>query len=242
MRRKNYLLKSLFIVPLLLLLSCKGGGEEEAKANPYNLEMISTLEEYNQSVANDSTHLLVNLEEYIPGIVLDIRYATEDNFTGQQVYTSPMAWLRKEPADSLKSIQEKLNKEGLGLKVFDAYRPYAATLLFYEIYLDTTFVASPRRGSIHNRGSAVDVSIIDLATGEEIAMPTEFDHFSEAAFHSYDNLPEEAINNRAKLLALMEAAGFSPYKYEWWHYNFREARRFPLMNIEFEELVKEIQK
>ncbi len=116
--------------------------------------------------------MLVDLQKYIPGVVLDIRYADTNNFTGTKIYTQPRAFLRKPAADSLLKIQQILAEKGLGLKIYDAYRPYAATLYFYEVYPDTTFVAAPWKGSIHNRGCAVDLSIINLESGSELKMPT----------------------------------------------------------------------
>jgi D-alanyl-D-alanine dipeptidase len=222
---------------LLLMSSCNTPHNEESlKKNPYDLEITSTIEQYHSSVKEDSSMLLVNLEEYIPGIILDIRYATTNNFTGEQIYTSPEAWLRKEAADSLKKVQEELNKEGLGIKVFDAYRPYEATLYFYEVYEDTTFVAAPWKGSIHNRGGAVDLTLINIETGEELEMPTPFDEFSERASHHYTELPQNVLDNRQKLLKVMKDHGFTMYEYEWWHYNIKGRDKYGLLDISFEEL------
>ena len=229
------LITSLMVVSMSFT-GCKGKEASISDSNPYNLEIITTLEEYLASVQADSINLLVDLEDYIPGIVTDIRYATEDNFTGQIIYTAPKAWFRKDAADSLLKIQNILKEEGLGIKVFDAYRPYAATLYFYEVFPDTMFVAAPWRGSIHNRGGAIDLTLIDLYTGEELEMPTPFDEFSERASHSYANLTPEAIKNREKLLRVMTENGFTMYEHEWWHYNIKGRNRYPLMDISFEDL------
>lgn len=219
------------------LQGCKAP-EEVKERNPYKLEIITTIEEYLSTVNADSSNLLVDLERHIPGVAIDIRYATPDNFTGEVIYTMPKAWLRRDAADSLLKIQQLLAREGLGLKIFDAYRPYAATLYFYEIYPDTTFVAAPWKGSIHNRGGAVDLTLIDLSTGEELVMPTPFDEFSERASHSYPIEDSIAAKNRAKLREVMINNGFTMYEHEWWHYNIKKRERYSLMDISFEELEK----
>ena len=139
----------------------------------------------------DSSRLLIDLEKFIPGIKLDVRYATKNNFFGAAVYEVEKAFLRLPAAKALKKVQQELNKKGLGLKIFDAYRPYSVTVKFYEKYPDTNFVASAWKGSLHNRGCAVDLTVIDLKSGEEIEMPTEYDDFTERAGINYSNLPEE---------------------------------------------------
>ncbi|MEA4867102.1 MAG: M15 family metallopeptidase [Rikenellaceae bacterium] len=237
---KNLILMLLAVViQVAVLQGCREQQEQPDPRNPYGLEIVSAIEDYEQMVEADSSNLLVNLEHYIPGIVLDIRYATENNFTGKQIYTSPEAWLRKEAADSLLAIQKALNQEGLGIKVFDAYRPYAATLCFYEVYGDTTFVAAPWSGSIHNRGGAIDLTIISLETGEELEMPTPFDEFSEKASHTYEELPQKVKANREKLYQIMTSHGFTHYQHEWWHYNIKGRNKYALMDISFEELKKQ---
>jgi D-alanyl-D-alanine dipeptidase len=141
-------------------------------------------------------------------------------------------------AQALAAAQDSLRKLGLGFKILDAYRPYAGTLYFYEVYPDTTFVASPRTGSIHNRGAAVDLTLICLETGEELEMPTHFDSFSDTASHLFTDLPGHVLENRALLREIMEFFGFHIYEPEWWHYNFTNARSYPLRDVSFEELMK----
>lgn len=220
----------------LFFQGCRSGAAGEK--NPYGLDLVTTTREYQESVKADSSNLLVDLEKHIPGIVLDVRYADTNNFTHTKIYTAPKAYLRKAAADSLLKIQNILAAEGLGLKIFDAYRPYAATLYFYEVYPDTTFVAAPWKGSIHNRGCAVDLTLIELASGRELVMPTPFDEFSEKAGHNYPLEDTLALKNRALLLEIMTSHGFTMYEHEWWHYNLKERDRYKLMNISFEELEK----
>jgi len=220
----------------LLLFTACSSNKGEVKENPYKLEIIATTDAYLESVKQDSTNILIDLEKYIPGIVLDIRYADTNNFTKSKIYTLPKAYLRKPAADSLLKIQKILAGKGLGLKVYDAYRPYAATLYFYKVYPDTTFVAAPWKGSIHNRGCAVDLSIIDLKTGTELKMPTTFDSFTDQASHNCMEIDSTAMANRSLLKEVMLSHGFTLYDAEWWHYNLKQRDNYKLMNLSFEEL------
>jgi len=220
---------------LAFLLSCNS-----QVSNKYEFEeklgVISNPRMYQIMVETDSNKQLVDLEQEIPGIVLDIRYATRNNFTGKKIYNSPKAFLRKPVARALASVQSELNSMGLDIKVFDAYRPYSATVKFYKIYPDTNFVAAPWRGSRHNRGCAVDLTLINIETGVELEMPTPFDDFTAKAAHDYMDLPEIAIKNRELLRNVMIKHGFSIYPHEWWHYDFVGWEHFELMNIAFEDL------
>ncbi|MFK5855345.1 MAG: M15 family metallopeptidase [Bacteroidota bacterium] len=191
---------------------------------------------YNAQVKEHPAYQLVEIIDVVPDIKLDIRYATTNNFTGEIVYKSPKAFARQPVADALKIIQKELNKQGLGIVVFDAYRPYSATVKFFEIYKDTNFVASPWSGSRHNRGAAVDVSIIDLKTGEEIQMPTAYDDFTEVAHPEYKNLPANVIKNRDMLINVMQNHGFRVYPHEWWHFDFIGWEVYHLMDIPFDKL------
>lgn len=221
-------MKKFIIFTLLLIISCNRAD------NKYGLKTVDTESEYLQQVEANSDMLMLNLEKHIPNIVLDIRYATKNNFTGEVIYSEPLAFARKPVADALKLIQDSLNKVGLGLKIFDAYRPYSATVKFYKVYEDTNFVANPRYGSRHNRGAAVDVTLVNLQSGQELAMPTPFDDFTEKANPDYMNLPADALKNRAILINIMAHFGFRVYPTEWWHYDYAGWEKYPLMNLEFE--------
>lgn len=229
------ILFALFIAASLNITGCGNQNSEKAK-NPYGLDLINTSEAYLKSVAEDESNRMIDLEQYIPNVVMDIRYADTNNFTHKKIYTQPKAFLRKPAADSLLKIQSLLAKQGLGIKVFDAYRPYAGTLYFYEVYPDTTFVAAPWKGSIHNRGCAVDLTLINLATGEELIMPTPFDDFSKMAALTYMDLDSTKLANRTLLFNVMTENGFTSYEFEWWHYNIKGRDRFKLMDISFEDL------
>lgn len=181
---------------------------------------------------------LVDLEKIIPGLQLDIRYATTNNFTGEVIYKLAKAYARKPVAEALKKVQTDLKKKGLELKIHDGYRPYAATVKFYEVYGDTTFVASPYKGSRHNRGCALDLTVIDSKTKKELNMPTPYDSFQEAAFPNFPLKDKEAMKNRDMLIAAMKHRGFTVYESEWWHFDFVGWQEFAVLDINFEELEK----
>ncbi len=205
--------------------------------NRYGLK-ATNLEEYQRSVKADPNKELVNLETFVPGLVLDIRYATTNNFTGERIYNLPRAYARKPVAESLKKIQADLEPQGLGIKVFDAYRPYKATVKFYEVYHDTTYVASPYRGSRHNRGCALDLTVINLKTSEELRMPTGFDSFQKAAWPTSPVKDPVILKNRALLINVMQKHGFRVNSSEWWHFDFIGWQKFDVLDIDFEELEK----
>ena len=225
MKMKRLLLFSLFL-PLTLSAQYK-----------YGLTPV-TLEKYQASIVSNEQNELINLEKDIPGIVLDIRYATENNFTKEKIYNLPRAYARKPVAESLKKAQEEFKSLGFGIKIFDAYRPYAATVKFYEVYKDTTYVASPYRGSRHNRGCAIDMTIFDLKTGEDLPMPTEYDSFRKEAWPSTPVSDPVIKKNRDLIIAVMQKHGFKVNGSEWWHFDFIAWQKFDVMDISFEELGK----
>ncbi len=227
------------VVAAFGLKGCQNGGESPCPPhdNPFGLAIIHCIADYQAMVQEYPDMELVDLESLIPGIAMDIRYATPDNFTGEVIYTAPRAFLRRPVAEALKQVQDSLHHHNLALVVFDGYRPYAASVKFFEVYPDTLFVANPRYGSRHNRGCAVDVSLIDLQTREVVPMPTDYDEFSEKAHPEYADLPIEAIENRSLLFGIMDHFGFDHYPSEWWHFDFRGWDKYPLMDIPFDVLI-----
>lgn len=196
------------------------------------------LPQYELSVEKDGMKELIDLEKFVPGIVLDIRYATENNFTKEKIYGLSKAYARRPVAEALKNAQTEFVKQGIGIKIFDAYRPYAATVKFYEVYKDTTYVASPYRGSRHNRGCAIDMTLIDLKTGKELEMPTEFDSFKKEAWPSTPVSNPLVKKNRDLIISVMSKHGFKVNSSEWWHFDFRGWEKFEVMDIDFEDLEK----
>jgi D-alanyl-D-alanine dipeptidase len=177
---------------------------------------------------------LVNVKHLIPDIILDLRYNTVDNFCSQKLYTTDECLLTHGAVRRLQTVQDSLRARGLGLKVYDAYRPRSVQYLMFEIVPNPVYVADPATGSVHNRGGAVDVSLVDATTGAELAMPTEFDDFSSAAHHGWTTgLTAEQIANRELLLDMMtRVGGFDEYGAEWWHYTVPSASTYPLLDFQ----------
>lgn len=136
---------------------------------------------------------------------------------------------------ALKSVADSLEKSGLGLTIFDAYRPHSVSVKMWKIVKNPDYVADPSKGSNHNRGIAVDLTLYDLKTGRNLEMPSHFDDFSEKAHHDYMKLPQKIISNRAQLKNIMEHFGFKAYKNEWWHYTFVTDTKYELLDIDFSE-------
>ena len=176
--------------------------------------------EYEQSVANDTMKKMVDLFNTIPGLRIRMPYATKNNFTGVQLYPKAVALLRTEPAMALAKVQAALKKRGLGLNVFDAYRPFSVTCLMWRKARDRHYVANPMKASKHNRGLAVDITLIDLATGKELDMGTSYDSFTDSAHHSFPGLSPEIRERRRQLKTTMQQCGFTSIPSEWWHYNW----------------------
>ena len=181
---------------------------------------------------------LVDIKEVNPHIIVELKYATADNFTKKKQYDSNTCFLRKSAALKLDAVQKALEGMNLGLKVWDCYRPLAVQRIFWAILPDERYVANPETGSRHNRASAVDVTLVD-SMGKELQMPTGFDDFSPRAGQSYRDLSEQAIRNRELLRGLMEKAGFISLAEEWWHYDDEAWMQFELMDIPFEDLLKQ---
>ena len=217
-------------VPLLLLLACATA----VPVNQYGLRIVPDLATYERMARDEPEKRLVNVQSL--GIPIDIRYATEDNFMKRPLYPVAKAFLRAPAATALQAVQRELALSGLGIKVFDAYRPYRVTEAMWEPIRNPDYVADPAKGSRHNRGAAVDLTLIDLATGAELPMPTGYDDFTERAAHAFSDLPADAMRNRALLRDVMVKHGFQPLPSEWWHYDFSGWERFELMDVPLEAL------
>lgn len=217
---------------ILFLVSCA------TEKDKIQLDIISDINVYNQSVIDKPHNELIDLVTVVPHIKLDIRYATKNNFTGEIVYKQAKAYARKLVAESLAEVANELFKDSIGLVVYDAYRPYAATVKFFEILPDPNYCADPKFGSRHNRGCAIDVTLYDLRTEKYFEMPTEYDDFTEKASPEYSDLPKIIKENRSKLISIMKQFGFTVYPTEWWHYDFAGWENYKLMDISFEALSK----
>jgi len=181
---------------------------------------------------------LVELVRLDPTIRLDIRYATARNFVGRPVYREARAFLQRPAAEALARVSRSLRKRGYGLVVFDGYRPWRVTRLFWDLTPEgkKEFVADPARGSRHNRGCAVDLTLYQLKTGRQVEMPSDYDEFSERAHVAYAGGTERQRRLRDLLRAAMEAEGFTTYEPEWWHYDYKDWREYPILDLDFSEL------
>lgn len=169
---------------------------------------------------------LVNIQDFIPTIQIDLKYATEDNFTKQVVYNFSDCLLIKEAALKLQKVQAELEVVGLGLKVWDGFRPVSAQWKFWELVPDERYVSDPRKGGRHTRGTAIDLTLI-TKEGQELLMPSEFDDFSEKAHRDYMNTSPEAVKNRKFLQDVMEKHGFVGLPTEWWHFDLIGWQNYP---------------
>lgn len=161
------------------------------------------------------------------GLLLDLRYATPDNLAGVPIYRRPVALLLPLARRRLLAARDQAHAWGLRLKVFDAFRPIEAQWALWHAVEDKRFVSDPRRGGVHPRGAAVDLTLCDAATGAELPMGTGFDAVAPESAHGHPGVPAEDQRNRALLLGLMTAAGWDHYRLEWWHYQLPEFRDFP---------------
>ena len=206
-----------------------------AHAQPVRVVHTSSL--YLQQLKEDSNYLMVELKSKIPSLVYDIRYATVNNFTGTQLYEKgDQTFLRLPAATALQQVQNNLAQKGYGLKIWDAYRPYKATATMWNLIQDERYVANPAKGSGHNRGLAVDVTIIDLKTGAELDMGTGYDNFTDTAHQTFQDLSAVVLQNRQLLKTSMETAGFTALSTEWWHFYWPNNKEYDVMDFSFSQL------
>lgn len=201
--------------------------------NKYGVTVIDNKEAYKRSIVQDSSKRMVELRSLMPDIVYDLRYATTNNFTGKRMYSGNTrhAFLRKPAAEALAKVQQELKTKGLGLKVFDAYRPYSVSVKFWELIKDEKYVANPVKGSGHNRGIAVDLTLIELKARKEVNMGTGFDNFSDSAHHSFESFDPEIIQNRKILREIMKKYGFEMFDSEWWHYTWPNTNEYDILDL-----------
>jgi D-alanyl-D-alanine dipeptidase len=169
---------------------------------------------------------------------LDIRYATNNNFVHRPVYTEARAFLQRPAAEALVNVSRELRSLGYGLLIFDGYRPWSVTKTFWDITSkeNKKFVANPKKGSRHNRGCAIDLSLYEIATGKEVRMPGEYDEMSERSFPTFTGGTSEQRKMRDLLRSKMESNSFKVYEFEWWHFDFKDWKSYRVQNIPFSEI------
>ncbi len=220
----------LYFGMMLVVLACRSTASESSP---------KILEVYEQPVSD--TVLSHTIEKALPPdydtsawtelirldstFVLDLRYATDSNFVGETMYDCGRCFLRPAAARSLVEVQDSLRKRGLGLKMFDCYRPLPVQWRLWNKVPDRRYVADPRKGSQHNKGVAVDLTIIELSTGEALDMGTGYDYFGGEAWHRATiGFKEPIRSNRELILSLMESFGWKRTNSEWWHYSYPMSR------------------
>ena len=224
---------------MIFTASCSIGAAILTPLSAQGIKIIEDRNEHQQQVLRDISYGMVELKSLMPTLVYDIRYATAINFTGKQLYQKGnKTFLRRPAALALQKVQASLAKQRLGLKIWDAYRPYAVTEMMWHLVQDERYVANPAKGSGHNRGLAVDVTVIDLKTGKELDMGTGYDNFSDTAHLTFTNLSPAALHNRKLLQKEMEAAGFTALPTEWWHFYWPNDKGYEVLNLSFRQLAK----
>jgi len=229
----GYRILLLFVFKTLFLLSLKSQTEVKNQ-----LKVISSFDSLEMSITLNPLLDMIELKQLVANIKYDLAYAQKSNFTKHRLYPKRLksTYLRKEPALALSKIAEELANIGLGIVVWDAYRPYSVTERFWKLIHDERYVANPTKGSGHNRGIAIDMTLYDLSSGTLIDMPTGFDDFSENAHHGYQNISEIKIKNREILKEVMEKNGFIRFETEWWHYSWPSPSKYDVLNIPFSQL------
>ena len=233
---KKLVLTSLW---LIFLSSFESAAQNFKPLNRYGLYILEKAKEYKRLTEGNRPAAMVDIRSFLPTVLLDLRYSSANNFMKMPLYPKiQTTYLRLEAAERLKLVQDSLYVRGLGIKIFDAYRPYSVTERMWNMVQDDRYAADPKKGSGHNRGIAVDLTLIDLKTGIELEMGTGFDNFSDSAHHSFSLLPKHCYRNRNLLRSLMEANGFKALETEWWHYSLPNSVSFDLMNLSFAQLKK----
>lgn len=224
-------------LPFLFLFHFLFSYESAAQST---LTIINQTAAFKASIQANPQLELVELKTIVPHIRYDLKYATTDNFTSVRLYPSSTqtTFLRKEPAQALAQIAKVLAAKGLGILVWDAYRPYHVTVKFWELIKDERYVANPTKGSGHNKGIAIDMTLYDLKTGALLDMPTAFDDFSEKAHHGANHISSIQKENREMMRTLMEQHGFIKFQTEWWHYYWPNGDQYDVLDFNFKQIKK----
>lgn len=222
----------LFLFVSILMISCKS--KSNLVINNEILMVNKTEKIYNPLLINQeiSDTTFVNLKEYSKDFVYDMKYATSDNFLKAKVYDCGECFLRFKTIKALIEANNSFIKLGFKIKLYDCYRPLDVQKKMWEIVPNPTYVANPAKGSIHNKGGAVDISLVDLF-GNELDMGTKFDFFGEEASHNYLKFPDKILENRKLLKSVMIKTKFNSFDSEWWHYNLQSALTDKVSNVKW---------
>lgn len=216
---KFYFKSSLVVCSLFWFVSCK------------SQNVVLNKDQAKETSVNDST--FVNLKQYSQDFEYDMKYATEDNFLKAKVYDCAECFLRLKTVNALIDANKKFLEKGYKIKIFDCYRPLDIQKKMWKIVSNPKYVADPAKGSIHNRGGAVDITLID-SLGKELDMGTPFDFFGIEASHNYPNVSDNVKQNRILLKTIMTSSGFNSFDSEWWHYNLKTALNDNVSNAKWD--------
>lgn len=231
-------------ITLIVLVTCFVGCQKLTQSSPAisNTSVVKSTPQSSfliaQNTASNSLPAearLIDISKVNSKIALDIRYATTNNFLKRKIYPVGRCVLRGAAATRLSQVQTELSKNGLGLKVYDCYRPLSVQKQMWQVMPDSRFVANPALGSRHNRGAAVDLTLIDR-NGKELEMPTGYDDFTEKAYGDYSGGSVQSRKNRQILQDAMKKAGFIPLATEWWHFDAPGWDKFSILDVSFGQI------
>jgi D-alanyl-D-alanine dipeptidase len=226
-------IKKCALLGFLLLVSCKTNlALQNQKKSDVNAEVSERLNSQKTLFGDLNDTTFVNLNDYSLDFVYEMKYATEDNFLKAKVYDCAECYLRFKTVKALIKANSKFIKKGYRIKLYDCYRPLDIQKKMWTIVSNPTYVANPSKGSIHNRGGAVDISLVD-SNGVELDMGTPFDFFGIEASHNNKNLSKEILDNRKLLKKIMLQSDFQSFDSEWWHYNMKNAKLDPVSNFKW---------
>jgi zinc D-Ala-D-Ala dipeptidase len=220
------------VIPFAQIAACKRAGP--GKEVPFVAEPTT-----NRPLTLSDKDRLVELVKLDPSIKLDLRYATANNFTGRVLYDQARAFMVGEAADALLRAHARAREDGFGFTIFDAYRPWRVTKKLWDATPPgpkKNYVANPKKGSRHNRGCAVDMSMHDMKTGQLVEMPSGFDDFSMKAERDYSDDTPAAAANAKRLESYMYGEGFIGMSNEWWHFDYKNWEQHPVMDIPFDKV------
>ena len=235
----NNSLKKILMVSIMFHFVAATVMAQSNIGNKYGLNVVDNVKILQTEIANDSNKKMIDIKKAIPSLIIDLRYATTNNFMHRRLYPSlKTTYLRLAAVNALKKVVIALNDKNLTLKIFDAYRPYAVTEEMWEVVKDSRYAADPAKGSGHNRGTSVDLTLVNLQTKKELDMGTGFDNFTDTAHVDFNALPAIILQNRSLLKTTMEKYGFISLDTEWWHFSLPDANNYELLNIPFDALKK----
>jgi D-alanyl-D-alanine dipeptidase len=237
---KNKIMKEglkLTVWSVIFLLIFSPISAQNLPVSPYGMEFINSISLYNKSLVGQPEKQMISLSQ-IPGIILDLRYATDNNFMHKKLYPdNPQStYLRKPAYQALDSVAMEMARQGLVLVILDAYRPYSVTIELWNKVKDERYTANPAKGSGHNRGIAVDLTLADAKTHQLLKMPTGFDDFTDSSHQDFTGADKKATANRELLKRVMKKYGFIPLFSEWWHYGWPQTGDFEVLDLSFQQL------